>query len=155
MRIYVDTREKAHAIRPILAHFIREGVEIFRQALPEGDYALSPDDDFVIDRKQNLSELCNNLTWERGRFLRELQRAKDKGKRLCILVENCPGIRSLEDVGRWTNPRQGVSPKGISGPHLYKTMLLLQEKYGVVWRFCDVKNTGAEILFLLRERPEN
>lgn len=153
MQIYVDTREKPHAIRSILAHFEAEGVEIVRQALPEGDYTLALDASFVIDRKQNLAELCGNLTWERGRFMRELERAKEKGKTLCILVENCPGVLDMADVARWMNPRHGVSPKGISGPHLYKMMLFLQARYGVVWRFCDAKDTGAEIMRLLQEQP--
>ena len=151
VNIYIDTREKPHAIRLILAHFIREGWNIHRQALPEGDYALSLDALYVIDRKQNLSEVCNNLTWERGRFLRELQRAKDKGKKLCILVENCPGIQLLEDVKEWANPRQRDSPKGIAGEHLYKMMLVLQMQYGIEWRFYSGRNTGAEIARLLME----
>lgn len=151
MTIIVDTREKPHAIRSILAYFLRCGLTIERKALPEGDYMLSLDAGYVIDRKQNLAEVCSNLTWERGRFLRELQRAKDKRKKLCILVENCPGIKTLEDVKEWVNPRQRDSPKGIAGPHLYKMMLVLQMKYGVEWRFCSGFDTGAVILRLLQE----
>lgn len=151
MQIIVDTREKPHAIRAILARFLLEGLTVERMALPEGDYTLSLDSGYVIDRKQNLSEVCKNLTWEKGRFLRELQRAKEKGKRLCILVENCPGIHSLEDVKTWVNPRQRDSPKGIAGPHLYKMMLVIQMQYGIEWRFCSGHDTGAEILRLLLE----
>ena len=70
VNIYIDTREKPHAIRLILAHFIREGWNIHRQALPEGDYALSLDALYVIDRKQNLSEvafMCISLSFRQHR----------------------------------------------------------------------------------------
>ena len=154
MRIYIDTREKPNAIRHILAAFYRAGVEVIHQKLDEGDYKTAPDALFSIDRKQNLSEVVNNLTWDAGRFQRELRRAKEKGERLLILVDNCPGIRCVEDVARWNNSRCRDSPKAVSGPHLCKMMLMYSAQYGIEWRFSDGTNTGSDIIRILSEQAE-
>ena len=152
--IYYDTREKPHAIAKILATFSRLGVKAIRQKLDEGDYMISPDDTVTIDRKQNLHEICSNLTWQRDRFQRELIRARDKGKTLYILCEHGKGIEGLEDVKAWQNPRLAASPKALSGQRLYQLMLTYSGKYGVKWRFCRNKDTGKEILRILGEHTK-
>lgn len=155
MIIYVDTREKPHAIRGILAEFERHGVTVIHQKLDEGDYKTAPDAPFTIDRKHGLGEVCSNLSWEKGRFQRELARAKAKGEKLCVLVENCGGIHTLADVDAWRNPRLNESPKTLDGPQLYKLMLVYAARYGVEWRFCNAKDTGQEIIRLLAEHMED
>lgn len=155
MTIYVDTREKPHAIRRVLAEFERQGVTVIHQKLDEGDYKTAPDASFSIDRKQSISEVCSNLSWEKDRFQRELARAKAKGERLCVLVENCGDIHALADVAAWHNPRLKESQKAIDGPQLYKLMLVYAARYGVEWRFCDTKDTGWEIIRLLAEHMED
>lgn len=155
MTIYVDTREKPHAIFGILAEFERQGVTVSHQKLDEGDYKTAPDALFTIDRKQSLSEVCSNLSWEKRRFQRELARAKAKGEKLCVLVENCGEIRSLVDVAAWRNPRLKDSPKALNGSQLYKLMLVYTVRYGVEWCFCDAKDTGREIIRLLTEHMED
>lgn len=147
--IYVDTREKPHAIVKILAEFERRGIEVRRQALGEGDYKLSPGAAVTVDRKQNLQEVCANLTWQRERFRRELRRCKEKGETIYILVEHGGLIRSLADVAGWRNPRLRHSPKAVDGPQLYKLMMVYAARYGVRWRFCDKRSTGREILRIL------
>lgn len=155
MTIYVDTREKPHAIRGILAEFEHQGMTVIHQKLDEGDYKITPDALFTIDRKQSLGEVCSNLSWEKGRFQRELARAKVKGEKLCVLVENCGEIRTLADVAAWRNPRLKGSPKALNGPQLYKLMLVYAAQYGVEWRFCDAQDTGREIIRLLAEHMED
>ncbi len=149
--IYVDTREKPHAIVKILAEFDRRGITVHRQALGEGDYKLSPDARVTIDRKQNLEEVCSNLTWQRDRFQRELRRCHEQGETIYILVEHGGLIRTLADVAEWRNPRLKHSPKAVDGPQLYKLMLTYAAMYGVRWRFCDKRHTGKEIIRLLME----
>lgn len=149
--IYVDTREKPHAIEKILAYFGKQGLEVVRRKLDEGDYKLDPDGPVTVDRKQNLQEVVGNLTWERDRFQRELKRAADKGEIVYVLVEHGGTIRELADVAEWRNPRLKVSPKAVDGPQLYKLMLTYSAKYGVRWRFCSKQATGREILRLLTE----
>lgn len=151
MTVYVDTREKPHAIARILAQFEKSGVTVVRQKLDEGDYMLDPAGKVTIDRKQNLGEVASNLTCDRARFERELRRAKDKGKTLYVLVEHGGLIRTLADVIGWRNPRREQSPYAIEGAALYKRMVYYAKAYGVRWRFCQKQQTGREILRILGE----
>ena len=147
--IYVDTREHPQAIRKILAEFDKRCIKVHRQKLDEGDYKLNPDAKVTVDRKQNLGEVCSNLTWQRDRFQRELRRCADKGEVIYILVEHGGMIRTLADVANWRNPRLKHSPKAVDGPQLYKMMLTYAAKYGVRWRFCDKNHTAKAIIDIL------
>lgn len=147
--IYVDTREKAHAIKNILAHFKKAGAEIIRQKLDVGDYMLSPDGKISVDRKQNLGEVAVNLGKDRFRFSKECQRAKANGVQLVILVEHGGQIKSLEAVSLWKNPRLEVSPYALSGPRIYQLMKAFESKYGVQWEFCCKQSTGKKIIEIL------
>ena len=152
--MYVDTREKPRAIQKILSHLEKEGWTVIHQKLDEGDYKLAPDGPVTVDRKQNLTEVAHNLTWDRERFQRELRRCADKGTTIYVLVEHGGSIKGLTDVPTWRNPRLKTSPKAVSGPQLYKMMLTWAAKYGVRWRFCDKRNTGREIVRILTEFEE-
>lgn len=147
--IYVDTREKPHAIQKILARFEKEGVEVVRQKLDVGDYMLSPDGKISVDRKQNLAEVAVNVCQQHRRFSAECQRAKERGVQLVFLVEHGAKIRSMEDVQDWHNPRLSVSPYAVSGPRLYQIMKAYESKYGVQWEFCCKQVTGKRILEIL------
>ena len=147
--VYVDTREKPHAISGILAEFKKQGVKVIHQKLDEGDYMSSPSGAITVDRKQNLDEICGNLSWQKARFQRELRRAATKGKTVYILCEHGSGIKTVSDVRNWKNPRIRNSPKAIDGPRLFHMMLSYEAKYGVKWRFCEKCRTGREILHIL------
>ena len=147
--IFVDTREKPHAIQKILAHFEREGCEVIRQKLDVGDYMLAPDGRISVDRKQNLLEVTANVCQQHERFSAECLRASRNGVQLVFLVEHGGRIKSLEDVQAWRNPRLDVSPYAVSGPRLYQIMILYSNRYGVQWEFCCKQQTGKRILEIL------
>ena len=149
MVIHVDTREKERAIVRIMKTFQTDGVEVVRRALPFGDY-LNPDrPETVIDRKQTLIEVANNLVQDRVRFLREVDRANRSGCRLIVLVEHSNRIRRLEDVIRWKNPRLKESPYAVSGERLFKIMSAMGNYYHFEFDFCDKIHTGRRIIELL------
>ena len=149
MIIQVDTREKARAIRLILAEFARQDVEVISSKLWIGDYARIDNLTTVIDRKQNLNELAGNIVEKR--FHAEIQRAHDHGVKIIFLIEHGHGVKDLLDVLFWNNPRLKESPRCISGEHLYKSMLTLSERYGVEWQFCTKRETGRRIIEILKE----
>lgn len=156
MIIQIDTREKETAIRDITRTFdCYAEVSYFKKKLDVGDYMDISNPNYVIDRKQNLLELANNVGCDHERFKRELQRAKDSGIKLDILCEHGCGIHSLEDVRSWENPRLKQSPMAISGERLYKILSSLSKYYGVQFYFCDKDKTGAAILWLLRKNGTN
>ena len=149
MVIQVDSREKAHAIQKILAEFDRRQVKWFVSKLPVGDYMSLDNPRLVIDRKQNLQEICGNVVQQKARFIAELERAKEYGIELIILCEHGGEIRCLQDVINWTNPRLKESPLAVSGERLFKILSAISKKYGVSFLFCDKRSTGKRIIEIL------
>lgn len=146
MVIQVDSREKDRAIRKILEEFDRQGVKHPVSKLMVGDYMNYDNPRLIIDRKQNLSEVCSNVCQGHERFRRELIRAQEYGIQLVILVEHGKGIKGLADVIWWRNPRGG---KSMQGDVLCKIMETQERKYGVRWEFCDKRQTGRRIIEIL------
>jgi ERCC4-type nuclease len=165
MDIQIDSREKAKAIQKILKEFDSQGVRYFSSKLLVGDYMNLDNPRMIIDRKQNLQELCGNVCQQHERFKKELIRAIDAGLQLIILVEHGDDIRSLEDVYFWQNPRKHeirwktvngkkvktvVSSKAVDGEQLYKSLCTIRDRYNVRFEFCNKNETGKRIMELLR-----
>lgn len=151
MVIQIDTREKAKAIRQILRTFDSKGIDHVSSKLLVGDYMNMDNPKIIVDRKQNLLEVCSNVCQDHERFRAELLRAKRYDIQLIVLVEHGDGIECLEDVIFWENPRRAKSPKAINGDRLYKIIRTLERKYGCQFAFCDKRNTGEEILKWLQK----
>lgn len=160
MTIQVDSREKAHAITRILEHFHASGVKYYISKLYIGDYMNLDNPRVIVDRKQNLDELCGNVCRQHERFRAELIRAQENGIRLIILCEHGHGIKSLDDVLFWRNPRARTKKlingrwvwteqKVMHGDTLYKILCTMQRKYGVSFLFCDKGETGRRIVEIL------
>lgn len=169
MTIQIDSREKAKAIKTIEAEFDRQGVRHFSSKLFVGDYMSLDNPRLSIDRKQNLNELCNNVSTvpkkekdgkfkkdrngkimtDLARFTDELARAKENGIKMVILCEHGKGIRTLDDVKDWDNPRLKKSPLAMSGKRLHQVLLTLSKTYDFDIVFCDKRNTGKEIIRIL------
>ena len=160
MIIQIDSREKAKAIQKIIEEFDRQGIKHPVSKLMVGDYMNYDNPRVIVDRKQNLTEVCSNVCQDHDRFRRELVLAKENGIQLIILCEHGKDIKSLEDVIFWKNPRsekrkkidgkwQTVHTNAMKGDVLYKILTTLQEKYGVRFEFCDKDETGKRIVELL------
>lgn len=149
MVIVVDTREKPRAIKNILAEFDRSEVTVVRRALKFADYWNPDNPDVIIDRKRNLSEVCFNVTSDRPRFVREIERCNRAGCHMIVLVEHGARIKKLEDVIGWVNPRLKESPLAVSGARLYKIMKAMSLYYGFEWQFCNKQSTGRRIIKIL------
>lgn len=164
MDIQIDSREKARAIRKIIKAFDDSGVNHYTSKLFVGDYMSLDNPRLIIDRKQNLQELCGNVCQQHERFRRELLRAMDAGIQLVILVEHGKGIQCLEDVFFWKNPRKHEvkwrtvngrkvkyvdSAKAIDGGQLYRSLCTIRDRYNVRFEFCEKKETGNKILEIL------
>lgn len=149
MTIQIDTREKPKAIKDIIAEFDIRGVKHFTSKLFVGDY-MNPDNPrLIIDRKQNLQELCGNVCQQHKRFSDELKRAQEFGFKLIILCEHGGNIKRLEDVNKWYNPRLKTSPLAVSGQRLFKILYTMSKTYNVDFVFCNKAETGKKIIELL------
>lgn len=147
--IQIDSREKAKAIKNILAEFDRQNVQYYTSKLYVGDYMSLDNPRLIIDRKQNLNEVYGNLCQQHKRFTAELIRANEAGIKLIILVEHGGTIKTLEDVKGWYNPRLKVSPYAWDGLRLFKVMYTTAKKYNTEFLFCNKLQTGKRIIELL------
>ena len=149
MQIQIDSREKAKAIQNILKEFDNQCVGYYTSKLYVGDYMSLDNPRVVIDRKQNLLEICGNVCQQHERFKAELIRANQAGIKLILLCEHGKEIKSLEDVVWWENPRIKKSPRATTGEQLYKSLLTIRDRYNVEIVFCTKKETGKRIIELL------
>ena len=149
MYLIEDTRQKAGKHETKHLWFSKNGIEAIRCKLPFGDYAPVPS--VAIDTKENMDEIASNICGsEHKRFVNECKAAQAAGCHLIILVENNVGIRQLQDVHRWTNPRVIYSRNCVQGPRLQKAMETISERYGVTFLFCKPEESGKRITELLR-----
>ena len=105
MVLHEDSRQQVYKHENIKKYCNRHGIEIIRTKLLVGDYMSLDNPRLIIDRKQNLSELCSNVCQGHERFTNEIKRAIDNEIRLVFLVEHGSDITCLEDVIFWENPR--------------------------------------------------
>ena len=150
MYLQEDTRQQAGKHELKHSAWEAHGVHVVRCALPVGDYALFPP--VSVDTKNSMAEIAQNIGGseaEHKRFRNELILAQENGCHLYVLVENDEGIRTVEDVRSWVNPRLIYSPKAITGERLAKAMLTMQERYGVTFLFCAPEKAAATICYLL------
>ncbi len=165
MIIQIDSREKAKAITKILEEFKKQEVRCFVSKLFVGDYVSLDNSRLVIDRKQNLAELCSNVCQQHERFRNELIRAKENGIKLIILCEHSRQIKSLDDVHKWQNPRSKqrlynptlgrwleYETNTMTGEKLQKVLKTMRERYGCEFLFCSKEETGKRIIELLAEK---
>ena len=162
--IQIDSREHQKVIDGIKKAFDAAGEKWFVSKLYVGDYMNYDNPRLVVDRKQNLSELCGNVCQQHERFKAELIRAREAGIQLIILCEHGPDIKSVGDVYFWENPRKHkviwrtvngkkvktvISDKAVDGCQLYKSLCTIRDKYSVRFEFCTKEETGQRIMELL------
>lgn len=141
--IVCDTREKKN--EHILRYLDFWGIPYRVEKLDTGDYMDDVRPDVVIDRKQNLAELCGNLfSDDKGRFWREVRRAKTDRIRLIFLIEQGGKFKTLQDVPQWKSRFTK-----ITGYQLYNEMCRCHIAYGVEFWFCDKRSTGKKIVEIL------
>ena len=150
MVIIEDTRQKSGMHELKHQHFEEMGVDLVRNMLPFGDYALPPS--ISVDTKANMDEIASNIGSDHQRFKRECIAARDAGCQLIILIENTDGISSVNEVHRWINPDLIYRPRAITGERLEKAMKTMSERYGVRFEFCEPQDSAKKIMELLGVR---
>lgn len=173
--------------------FEQNNIDLLRHPLPVGDYILFTDDvadviqrkekrglnpakvDFLgsykvcVDTKKDMQEIVGNVCGKQHpRFRDECILAQNNNIALYVLIENKDGVKTIDDVFRWQNPRlhrynyikkmQSVGKyqsvklsqtPPTSGQTLAKSLLTMQLKYGVEFLFCKPEEAGKRILELL------
>ena len=153
MTLLVDTREKP--TQKMKERIEQTGLPFERRKLDSGDYSCTcilPDGkelDFsnkvVIERKMSLGELCQCMGRERKRFEREFERAREKGCRIYLVVENAT----------WEKAYNGKYDSLMKPQSLIASIDAFRARYGMQLDFCREETTGRLIRDILyRELKE-
>jgi ERCC4-type nuclease len=150
MRIVIDTREQVN--HWITDYFDARLIPYESKKLNYGDYSMmlpkceeygiAKDvyftDNIVIERKNSLDELSNNLTKDRDRFVRELERAK--GAKFILLIESA----TYADIvyHKYTSEFKPQS--------FIATLASCQARYGIEVVFIDRKCSGNYVVNLFK-----
>ena len=168
-----DTRDQIGKHKVLEDWMEREGHQLVRSKMYCGDIALLHDQSVCIDLKGGgMHEVYNNIVQSHDRFKRECVRAHMAGISLVILVEE-KGIRSLEDVKTWKNPRyerwkrenafviraqaagkmlnHTVPKSPVPSDRLAGMMDAMSIRYSVRWSFCDPQEVGETVYRILVE----
>jgi hypothetical protein len=141
--ITVDSREKKN--QHILDHFNRHNIEYEIRKLDTADYWNDENPNVLIDRKQNLNEVAQNLcSPDSSRFWREVRRSYNDKQKFIVLIEHGPNIKSLADVSSWQSKYSR-----ISGSRLQAEMYRVGIAYNIQFEFCSKRSTGKRIMELL------
>lgn len=174
MVILEDTRQQVwdgDKHRNIHRYCQQTGIQIIRQPLPYGDYAIAREDEdglvyenldkgliawepaIICDTKRDVLEIISNImspTYKR--FRAECQKAQAAGSTLVILVEEALPEGRLD---KWKSPVYSRSVNGhragdpitrANPASLRKALITIQNKYGVKFRFCDGRQTGKQLI---------
>jgi len=156
MTVLVDTREQP---TPKFKRRVASlGYAWRREKLEAGDYGAEYTDEngeivrldslFAIERKMDIDELALCFGSERARFMREFERAAERGTRIHLLVEN----GSIDDI------KAGKYRSKMKPQSMWASLLTLEARYNVHTHFAESKNAGwligAILHYELREYLE-
>ena len=137
--VIADSREQVNG--HLIAWLDKNHIQHKSRALETGDYSVmlgntTFEDEIAFERKANLDEIAGNFTVGRERFEREMIRAKARGMKLFLVVENAT----------WTdiflhNYRSRLEPKS-----LFASLMSWQAEYNPTVIFCKPSET-AQILY--------
>lgn len=157
--IVEDTRNRIGSHVNKNEYFARKGIQVVRSKLFCGDYSLLHDMRISVDTKESVDEIVSDIIHQHERFRNEADRAMANGIKLYILVENKEGLKVLDDVLRWSNPRyrkylknkSKTKPKKPPVPNeqLYKALKTFSERHGCKFIFTSPENAGRAVMYLL------
>lgn len=153
LTIYVDTRERP--TEQAKRRYSEFGCPWEQRKLNFGDYSCavklpngetkSFENDFCVERKLGLQEVCTCFTYERDRFTREFERAKEAGAKLYLLIENAS----------WEKAYNGKYRSQMKPQALVASMLAWLARYDCQIIMCKSELSGRIIHDILyREAKE-
>lgn len=134
LTLTIDSREQ----RPLDFSFETSTFNVVTEGMPVGDYWASlPDGQeipLVFERK-TLQDLFGTLTTGMKRFKRELERAKEHGVQMVLIIEG-----SMRDVAK------GVPYSTVDGSQILKTVFSLWVRHDLIPVFCNDRMEMARFI---------
>lgn len=156
MILICDTRQQEGKHKNIEAYCRRMGIEMRRQKLDVGDYAL-PGGRISVDTKESILELSRNImSSDHRRFRSECELAQKLGIQLVVLIEEVPNFGRIDlwEVPRWKSEnrfhRYGDPMTRVDPKALRRAMITMMQKYGVRFEFCTRRQSPARIIKILK-----
>ena len=171
--LMIDTRQQAgkHTAKDL--YFEKVGIPTVRTKLLVGDYQYVGGM-VAVDTKRNIQEVVGNLceASEHRRFRAEADLAYQTKIKLYVLIENTEGIRNIDGLIKWSNPRykawffrnRAANGGKVSGNRqrfapvknvtLIKIMRTFAKNHHVEFVFCHPDEAGRKILELLGDPNE-
>ena len=143
--IICDTREKIARLAPILEYLNDNGYKFRIKKLDAGDYMVKDDFSIIIDRKDSLLELCNNLcSKDHYRLVREVKLAHELGCTKFVFLITEDKIKNEQDIIDWTNKHTTVT-----GQKLFNVMQGFKKNHDVIYTIVPKKRICEKIVDLL------
>jgi hypothetical protein len=161
--ILYDTREHKNKNQHILDYFDKEKIKYKKKKIDEGDYTaiITKREDMgiyrdlyfpvAVERKNSVDELAGNLAEETDthddiRLMRELRRAKEKGIKMFLVIEDENGRKNIKN-GNYRSLYKSVS--------FMARLRSLQDQFLNGTVFINASDTGEEIFGILKYSVRN
>lgn len=162
-----DTRQQQgkHLFKD--SYFKFNNIKVLKSKLPFGDYSLYGDMSLVIDTKKDIMEVAQCLMQGHERFRKEIVGANNFNTGIIILIEEnvkytfktlisdykipcykTKGFKKANGKSIMTH-YQGQPMARFNIESVVKTMLTMQEKYGVLFMFTTKEKCGEDIINIL------
>ena len=151
LTVIVDTREQDTP--QARKRYADINLPVVRQKLNFGDYSafvavdneiISFENQFAIERKMSLDELCQCFCSGRKRFEREFMRAKEVGAKLYLLIEDNGIDKAIKGVYR-----SQMNPNALIG-----SIFTWLARYGCQLIFVSAENSGRIIREIIKKEVE-
>ena len=147
MVIIEDTRNQQSKHALLNKQLTELGHSVVRSKLFVGDYAEARNQSICIDTKKDILEVAGNICGKQHtRFREECIRSMCADIKLYVLIEEETPIE------QWESPRnrKGQLLSQVKGETLFKCMVTMHQKYGVVFVQCDKEHTAKKIIQILK-----
>ena len=152
--IIIDTREQENS--HITEFLDKKKIPYIVKKLNFGDYScmikaneelgllqdVSLENSFAVERKNSLEEISNNITNKRTEFENEFLRAKEKGCKINLVIEN----------GSWLKIAQGKYNTKTNTNSFYNSLLSFSDKYNLNIDYVPKELTALHILKIFQIR---
>jgi len=137
----VDTREqptkglkkRLELLQPNVREILNAGDYTAKTLLPDGTWFYLP---VAIERKMSLTEVSGNFTRERERFRAEFNRARDRGIRLYLMIEQAS----------WDGAYAGAYRSQMKPQSMIASLLTWSARYGCMVLLCEHSGTGGKLI---------
>lgn len=137
----VDTREQPTKnlekrlayLQPNVRETLNAGDYTAKTLLPDGKWFYAP---AAVERKMSLTEIAGNFTRERERFRAEFNRARERGTRLYLLIEQAS----------WEAAYAGAYRSKLKPQSMIASLLTWSARYGCMVTLCERPDTGGKLI---------